>query len=347
METTTQAEPVAPPDASKLTKAEKLAALLLMLQPDNAVQLMKQLEQAELEPVVSAMTKLKVISQELQVEILQEFSSVAVEAGSAISVGTESVNALLEKSVGRFRASDIFSRVSPVRPPATAMQQILEMDARHIFNQLRYEQPQTIAVVASYLSAEKCSQLLSLMRPEQREQVVERLATLQPTSIDVVENIVEVLHRKFANNRARTLNPTGGIKIAAEVLNALPKTASKAILTSLSERNPELGDAILKKMFTFEELDQLDAKILQKILQQADMRTLAVALKTASEKLKNTLLSCISKRAAENVREEISFLGPLKLKEIEAAQAQIIDVVRQLEAEGELDLEEIRQKARH
>lgn len=343
----TTTEEAAPLELSSLTRTQRLAALLLMLQPQNAVEIMKRLDEAELEMVALEMTKFKSISRELQMEILQDFSSVAVEAGTTVSVGSEAVQGLLEKSVGRFRASDIISRVAPLRPPANAMQQILEMDARHIFNQLRYEQPQTIAVLVSYLTPEKSSQILSLMRPELREQIVERLATLSATSADVVENMVEAIHRKLSNNHARTLNQTGGVKVAAEVLNALPNTVNKSILTSITERNPDLGEAILKKMFTFEELYRLESRVLQKILQQIDMRTLAVALKTASERLKNALLACISKRAAENVREEITFMGPLKLKEIEAAQFQIIDVVRRLEAEGEVDLEELRQKARH
>lgn len=342
-----EVENAMPREYANFTKVQRLAALLLILQPENAVEIMRQLNESELEAVVSEMTKFKTIPHDIQLEILQDFSSVAVEAGTTVSVDQESVHSLLEKSVGRFRASDIITRVAPARAPASAMQQILEMDARHIFNQLRYEQPQTIAVLVSYLTPEKASQILSLMRSELREQVVERLATLSPTSVEVVENMVEAIHRKLSYNHARTLNQTGGVKVAAEVLNALPKPVSKSVLTSLLERNPELGEGIRKKMFTFEELHLLDTKTLQKILQQIEMRTLAVALKTASEKLKKTLLSCISKRAAESVRDEISFMGPLKLKEIEAAQSEIIEVVRQLEAEGEVDLDEVRQKAHH
>ena len=335
----------APGEYAKLTKVQKLAVFLLMLHPDNATRIMKQLGQQELEAVAAEMTRFTAIGQDLQMEILREFSGVAVEAGTAISVEVDGVKSLLEKSVGPFRASDIISRVTPTRPPVAAMQHIAEMDARHIYNQLRHEQPQTIAMVASYLPPEKTSQLLSLMQPEVRDRVIERLATLSPTSAEVVESVVELLHRKVAAHRPRPLNQTGGLKVAADVLNALPKNVSKSILVSLKERNPELGEAVLKKMFTFEELERLNPKTLQKILQTVDTRTLTVALKTASEKLKNSLLSCISKRAAETVREEISFLGQLKAKEIEAAQFQIIDVVRQLEGEGEIDLDELRQNA--
>ena len=183
-----------------------------------------------------------------------------------------------------------------------------------------------------------------MLSPELHEQVIERLATLAPTSVEVVAHVAEVLQHKFANNRTQPLNQTGGVKAAAQVLNALPKNLSKSILISLKERNSELGEAVREKMFTFEELEQLDSKALQKLLQAVDMQTLTVALKTASEKLKNKLLSCISKRAAESVREEMQFMGPIKLREIDAAQSKIIEVVRQLESEGEIDLEELRQE---
>lgn len=227
------------------------------------------------------------------------------------------------------------------------MEQIVEMDVRHIFNVLRHEQIQTVALVVSYLPPEKASQLLALVRPELREQVIERLATLAPTSIEVVESVAEEIHRKLSANRTRALNQTGGIKVAAQVLNALPKNVADSILLSLRERNADLGEAVLRKMFTFEELERLSPKTLQKILQEIDMRTLAVALKTASDNLKHALLSCISKRAAENVREEISLLGPLKLSQIDGAQMEIIETVRRLESEGSIDLDEIRQKSHY
>jgi len=328
-----------------MTKVQKLAGLLLMLDADNAARIMKNLEEHELEAVSSEMANLT-LSQELQKEILYDFSGVALQAATAISGGVDRVKNLLEKSVGLFRASDIICRVTPLRAPVAAMQQIVEMDARHIFNLLRHEQLQTIALVVSYLSPEKASELMSLIRPELREQVIERLATLAPTSIEVLENVAESLHRKFGGNRTRALNQTGGVKAAAQVLNALPKNQSESILSSLKERNSELGEAISRKMFTFEDLERLDSRILQKIMQAVDIRSLAVALKTANEKLKSTMLSCLSKRAAENVREEISFMGPLKLSEIDAAQIQIIDAVKQLESDGEIDLGELRQGTR-
>ncbi len=325
-------------DISKMTKIQKLAALLVILGPESAAQILKNLDEHELEAVSSEMSKLTLISQELQQEILKEFSEVAVQASTAILGGLEYTQTVLEKSVGLFKTTDIISRVAPTRTPVAAMQQIADLEARQLCNLIKLEQPQTIALVCSYLSPEKCAQVLFMLRPEVREQVIERLATLAPTPIEVVEKVVEVLGQKSGTKHTRALNQTGGVKCAANALNAMDKNLSKTLLVALEERNPELGQAIRQKMFTFEDLTALDTHSLQKILREVDMRDLAVALKTASDKLKSALLGSISKRAADTVNEEMSYMGPLKLRDIEAAQMRIIEVVRRLESEGELEL---------
>ena len=329
---------------SKLNQLQKLAGFLLLLEPDNAAHIMEQLEESELEAVSAEMAKFSAISHELQNEIMEEFLPVAVQASTAVQGGVDRVKVILEKAVGLFRASDIIGRVSVQRPSVAAMQQIIEMDARALYNVLRHEQLQTIALVASYLPPEKASQLLDLVRPELREHVVERLATLSPTSLEVVESVAESLQARLAGNPTRALSHTGGIKVAADLLNALPKKVSDSILASLRARNAELGDAVLKKMLTFAELERLDTKTLQKILQEVDFRALAIALTTAPASLKTKMLSSISKRAADNVREEISFLGQIKPSQVDAAQMEIIEIVRRLESDDTIDLAAIRQK---
>ena len=330
--------PAAATDISALTKVQKLAIFLIMLGQDCAAQILKNLDEHELEAVTSEMAKQALVPQEVQAAILQEFSDVAVHASTAVRGGTDFAQATLEKAVGSFKANNVMSRLVPTRAPVGSLEKVVDLESRQIFNLIKQEQPQTIALVASYLPAEKASQLLAMMKEDQRDQVVERLATLSPTPIEVVEKVVDVLVSKLSAKPTRALNQTGGIKSAAELLNALDKNASKAILTSIEERNPELGTLIRKKMFTFEDLMFIDLNGLQKIMREVDIRDLAVALKTASEQLKKVLLGAISKRAAETVLEEMSFLGAIKLKEIEAAQMRIIDVVRRLESEGEVEL---------
>jgi flagellar motor switch protein FliG len=331
-------EAIAIDQVSKMTRHQKLAALLVVLGPESAAQVLKNLDEHELEIVSMEMSKLTLITQELRQEILREFSDLAVQAGTAALGGVHYTKTVLEKSIGLFRASDIIGRVSPAPVPIGSMRQIVEMDIRQLFNLLKEEQPQTVALVASYLSAEKTSQLLTLFSDAMRDQIIERLATLGPTPVEVVESIVQVLGRRTNVKSTRALSQTGGLKNAADVLNAMDRNFSDPLLADLERRNPELALAVRQKMFTFEDLITLDRNALQKIMREVDMRDLALSLKSASAKLKEALLGCISKRAANTVNEEVAFLGSVKKRDIEAAQLRIVDSVRRLESEGEIEI---------
>lgn len=328
------------PEKPKLTRTQKLAALLIIIGPENAAQILKGLGDPEMQLVSAEMARMPMIDRELQMEVLREFSEVAVQASTGLRGGVEFAQTALEKAVGTYKASEIIGRVAPVPAPVSAMQQLVEKDIQQIFNVLKGEQPQAIALVISFLSPDKASELLSLLPDESREHVVERLATLAPTPIEVVEKLAEILIKKIGAKATRALNQTGGVKPAATVLNAMRKDVSKTILSSLEARNPELTKQIRHKMFTFEDLVRLDATALQRIMREVELRNLAVALKTSGEPLKAKLLSCISKRAAETVNEEMSFMGSVKSRDVEAAQFGVIEIARKLENEGEIDLSE-------
>lgn len=332
--------PTTAADFAKLTRVQKLAILLIMLGPESAAQILKNLDDHELEALTAEMTRFSMVSQELQAEILQEFTEVAVHAGTAVRGGVEFAQAALEKGLGLFKATNIIGRVSPTRAPVSAIKEIADQEPRQIYNLIKQEQPQTIALIVSYLPPEKASELLALLRDALRDEVVERLATLAPTPIEVVERVAEVLSQKLGGKSPRALNQSGGVKAAASLLNALDRNLSKTVLGSIEGRNPDLGRAIRQKMFTFEDLTLLDKGALQMIMREVDMHDLGAALKTASEQLKTTLFGCISRRAAETVQEEMAYMGSLKLKDIEAAQLRVLEVARRLEAEGEIDLAE-------
>jgi flagellar motor switch protein FliG len=339
MSSVTDLAATAPPELAKMTKLQKLAALLIILGPESAAQILKSLTPQDLDGVSAEMTRLPVITQDLRMDILREMSEVAMAATTSLRGGVEFAQNALEKAVGSHKASDIINRISPNHGSSAPVQRLLEMEPRHIFNLIKEEHIQTITLVTSYLRPDKASELLSFLRPEFRDQVVERLATLEASPVEVIETVVQVMQRRLSGKASRGLNQTGGLKSAADLLNALNKSVSKTIITSLEERNAELGQAIRQKMFTFADLARLDSPSLQKIMREVDTRDLALALKKADDAIKGKLLGAISKRAAETVHEEISFLGAVKLKEIDAAQLRIIEVVRRLEADGEIDLE--------
>ncbi len=325
-----------------LNKTQKLAALLVMLGPDGAGQILKQFPPREIESISREMARFNLITREQQQQILVDFSEVAVAASTSVFAGVDVTRNTLEKAIGSFKASDVIGRVAPSRQPVGAMQEIAEMDPRQVVNLIRDEQTQTIAFIISFLSPEKANQVLNFLRVDQRDQVIERLAMLAPTPIEVTEKVVAVLNAKLGVKQTRALTQSGGVTSAADILNAMDKTLSRELLAKIEERNQELCQSIRKKMFTFEDLLLLNSQSIQRIMRETDMRDLTIALKKASDPLKKLMLSNISRRAAETVQEEMQMMGNVKLKEVEAAQFRIIDAVRKLEAEGEIDLDEAR-----
>ena len=324
----------------KLNASQKLAAFLVVMGEDAAAEIVKNFDDNERELVCAEMANLPLLDSNQQGAVLQEFTEMAVEARSGISGSVDFTRAVLEKSVGLFKAAEIIGRVGTARTSVATMQQIIDLDATSISNLIKEEDPQTIALVLSYLSSAKGSEVLMTLPERQREIVVEKLATLESTPIEVVETLGEVLSAKVGEKVSRALNQTGGEKSAAAVLNAMSKEDRKKLLDNIDERQPDLVRSIRMKMFTFDDLQTLDVKTMQKIMREVDAGQLAIALKAATTTLRDAMLGALSKRAAENVNEEIEGLPDnLSMRAIEAAQNSIIDVVRQLETEGEISLE--------
>ncbi len=324
----------------KLTASQKLAAFLVIMGEDAAAEIMKNFDDNERELVCAEMANLPLLDSNQQGAVLQEFTLMAVEARNSISGGVDFTRSVLEKSVGLFKAAEIIGRVGTARTSVATMQGIIDLDASQICNLLKEEDAQTIALVTSYLSATKGSEVLMGLPERQREIVVEKLATLESTPIEVVETLGEVLSAKVGDKVSRALNQTGGEKSAAAVLNAMNKEDRKKLLDNIDERQPDLVRSIRMKMFTFDDLVHLDVKTMQKIMREVEADKLAIALKAATTSLRDAMLGALSKRAAENVNEEIEGLPDnLSMRNIESAQNSIIDVVRQLETEGEISLE--------
>ena len=327
-------------DNLNLNASQKLAAFLVIMGEDAAAEIVKNFDDNERELVCAEMANLPLLDSQQQGEVLQEFTEMAVEARSGISGSVDFTRAVLEKSVGLFKAAEIIGRVGTARTSVASMQQIIDLDSTSITNLLKEEDAQTIALVLSYLSAAKGSEVLMGLPERQREIVVEKLATLESTPIEVVETLGDVLSSKVGERVSRALNQTGGEKSAAAVLNAMSKDDRKKLLDNIDERQPDLVRSIRMKMFTFDDLQTLDVKTMQKIMREVDAGQLAIALKAATTTLRDAMLGALSKRAAENVNDEIEGLPDnLSMRAIESAQNGIIDVVRQLETEGEISLE--------
>ncbi|MGD1019085.1 MAG: flagellar motor switch protein FliG [Verrucomicrobiia bacterium] len=332
--------PMAELNAKTLTRPQKLAALLIVLGPDSAAEVLRALDEPDIAAVTAAMAELHVIDHRLQQEILREFSDVAVSASAGLRGGVEFAKAAVEKALGAAGMRQFMGRYSVGSAGASPIHVLAKKEVRQLYNALKSEQPQTIALVVSFLDRKKASKLVALFQEDTRAKIIERLATLVPTPVSVVETLGERLLARIGTHSALPFHQTGGVEPTATMLKAMGRGDSKALIEALEKSNPELGKSIRNQMFTFADVARLDVAALQKVLREVDSRALATALMSATDSLKAKILSGLSKRAGEAIQEEMGFLGKLKAKEIETAQQSVIEIVRRLESEGQIEIPE-------
>lgn len=321
-----------------LSKRQKLAIFLIVLGPETAAEVLRQFEDAEIEAICKEMTNFQVIDQNMQAQTIREFAEVLGASASAVSGGAGFARRTLELAKGDSKAASILDRISPGGHSADGIKEIEAMEPRQIYNLLKHEQPQTVAFILSYLESPKSAQILALFPPQPREEVVERLSTLNSTSIELVNKVARALTQNVQQTKV-TMHSSGGVRVAAEILNTLDRETSKQILGQLEQKDPELGAAIRKKMFGFADMVRLEQKDLQRIMREVDTNDLVLALKPATPLLRDAIFGSLSKRAADTLKEELEMLGSVRLKDIEAAQDRIIAVVRRLEEQEEISLE--------
>ncbi|TVR54806.1 MAG: flagellar motor switch protein FliG [Puniceicoccaceae bacterium] len=322
-----------------LNKVQKLALFLIVIGPEVASEILKQFDDDSVDLVCREMVGFSVIDEDTQREVLEEMSSVILSSYGSLLGGPGFARRVLELAKGDYKATNLLDRIAPAGTSAEVIREIGEMEPRQVFNIIKTEQCQTIAFVLSYLDVDKAAVIISMFNPELREEVIERLGTMESTSLELVTKVARALNKNFDSKEKSTMHRSGGVRTVAELLNALEKDSSKAILTKIEERNPTLGATIRKKMFSFNDLIRLDLADLQRIMREVDSNDLVVALKSASPTLRDSILEAVSKRAAETLREELDMLGPVRVKDVEAAQDRIIQVVRRLEEQEEISLD--------
>jgi flagellar motor switch protein FliG len=325
---------------AKLNRQQKLAIFLISIGPEAAAQVLKQFDDVEIENLCREMAAFQMIPENVSKQAMEEFASVVASSAQAATGGIGFVQRTLELAKGDHRASAIVGRVGPaVGTSIEVIKDISDMEGRQIFNLIKHEQPQTISFVLSYLEPAKSAEVFPLLSPDLREEVLERLGTIESTSIELVNKIARSLGKHFDTKNRPAFHHSGGVRAVASLLNSLEKDLSKTLLGRLEERNATLSAAIRKKLFSFEDLNRLQSADLQRILREIDSGNLAIAMKSASEPLRNKVYAGLSKRAAESLKEEIEMLGPVRLKDVEAAQDLIIQAVRRLEEEGQISID--------
>ncbi len=323
----------------KMTGPKKAAILLLALGEDAAADVMKNLEEAEIQQVGYYMSRFTDVSPEELDIVLEEFyrNSVMADEGVNISSSPDFVKNALTKALGADRAKELSDNLRAGEEEA-GLEALRYAEPIMISNYIRTEHPQTIALILSYLkNAEQSSAVLRDLPESLQADILYRMAVIESIPPGVISEMNEVLteEMKTAGSMATSV---GGVEPVAEILNSVDKATETRILSSIEETNPELAEQIRELMFTFEDMALIDAKQMQLVMKDVDQADMVLALKTASDAVKELIFSSMSSRAAEMVREDLENLGPAKLSDVEAAQQKIIKVVKKLEEAGTITI---------
>ena len=323
----------------KMTGPKKAAILLLALGEDGAADVMKNLEEAEIQQVGYYMSRFTDVSPEELDIVLEEFyrNSVMADEGVSISSSPDFVKNALTKALGADKAKELSDNLGAGEEEA-GLEALRYAEPIMIANYIRTEHPQTIALILSYLkNAEQSSAVLRDLPESLQADILYRMAVIESIPPGVISEMNEVLteEMKTAGSMATSV---GGVEPVAEILNSVDKATETRILSSIEETNPELAEQIRELMFTFEDMALIDAKQMQLVMKDVDQADMVLALKTASDAVKELIFGSMSSRAAEMVREDLENLGPAKLSDVEAAQQKIIKVVKKLEEAGTITI---------
>ena len=320
---------------SGLDGLEKSAILLISLGPEKSSKIFKHLKEDEIEQLTLEIANTGSISPQLKEEVLKEFYEVCLAQQYIAEGGIAYAKELLEKALGEEKAKDVIGKLTAslqVRP----FEFIRKTDPSQLLNFIQDEHPQTIALILSYLPSGQSAQVMSALPPEKQADVAKRVATMDRTSPDVIKEVENVLERKLASLVNQDYTIVGGVDAIVEILNAVDRGTERHILETLEIEEPELADEIRRKMFVFEDILSLDDKSIQRVLRDVDNNDLAVALKNANEEVQNVIFNNLSKRLAAMIKEDMEFMGPVRLKDVEEAQQKIVNIVRKLEDSSEI-----------
>jgi len=322
---------------NELTGKQKAAILLMSMDVDVASKVFKELDMSEVEAIALEITNLKDVPANVVEDVIEEFYELMQASSLMLEGGLDYAQVLLEKTYGPERAREIVEKIK-VLTTVRGFNILKKADPAQLANFLSKEHPQTIALILSHLPPTQAADVLQEFPDDLRTESVLRIATIGKVSPALVSEIEQVVDQIAESTLSQNLAAAGGTQIVANILNKSNNAVAKAMLESIEEKNFDLANEIKRLMFLFEDIVQIDDRGIQRILRDVDKRDLALALKVADDKIKNKIFKNMSERAAAVVKEELEFMGPVKLKEVEQAQMRIVDIIKQLESEGEISI---------
>jgi len=319
----------------ELTGKQKAALLLISLGPEVSAQVFKHLNEDEIEQLTLEIANVRKVEPAQKESILDEFHEMCVAQDYISSGGITYAKDILEKALGQQKAFDIINRLTAtlqVRPFDFAR----KADPNQILNFIQNEHSQTIALVLSYLDPAQSAQILSNLPQDKQADVARRIALMDSTSPEVISQVEHILEQKLSATVTQDFTAAGGIEAVVQVLNGVDRGTERTILDALEIQDPELAEEIKKRMFVFEDIVTLDNRSIQRVIRDVQNEDLMLALKVASEEVKEVIFRNMSKRMAETFTEEMEFMGPVRLRDVEEAQTRIVAVIRRLEESGEI-----------
>ena len=319
----------------ELKGIQKAAILLIALGPEKSSLIFKHLKEEEIEDLTLEIANTKSVTPQVKEKVINEFYEVCLAQQYIAEGGIGYAKELLEKALGADKAMDVIGKLTAslqVKP----FEFVKKTDASQLLNFIQDEHPQTIALILSYLSAGQAATILGALVPEKQAEVARRIATMDRTSPDVIKEVERVLERKLASLVNQDYTIIGGVDAVVEILNTVDRGTEKHIMETLEVEEPELADEIRKKMFVFEDILLLDDRAIQRVLRDVDNNDLAIACKGSTEEVQNAIFSNMSKRLAEMIREDMEFMGPVRMKDVEEAQQKIVNIIRKLEDSAEI-----------
>lgn len=318
-----------------MTGKQKAAILLISLGPDVASSVYKHLTEEEMEKLTLEISSVRKVDSSAKEDVMDEFHNIAIAQDYITQGGIGYAKTVLEKALGPEQAMNIINRLTSslqVRPFDFAR----KADAGQILNFIQNEHPQTIALILSYLDPEKAGQILSELPQDKQTDIAKRIAVMDRTSPEVISEIESILERKLSATVTQDYTQTGGIEAVVDVLNGVDRATEKTILDALEIEDPILAEEIKKRMFVFEDIVTLDNRSIQRIIRECDNEDLLLALKISSDEVKDVLYRNMSTRMVETIKEEMEFMGPVRLRDVEEAQTKIVGIIRRLEELGEI-----------
>ncbi len=314
---------------------QKAAVLLIALGPEKSASIFKHLKEEEVEELTLEIANTRNITPQMKDEVISEFYQICLAQQYIAEGGINYAKELLEKSFGSDRAMDVIGKLTAslqVKP----FEFVRKTDATQLLNFIQDEHPQTIALILSYLSAAQSALILSALPPDRQADVAKRIAVMDRTSPDVIKEVEKVLESKVASLVNQDYTVIGGVDAVVEILNTVDRGTEKHIMETLEIEEPELADEIRKKMFVFEDILLLDDRAIQRVLRDVDNGDLAIALKGSNEEVQNAIFNNMSKRLSAMIKEDMEFMGPVRMKDVEEAQQKIVNIIRKLEDSAEI-----------